>query len=82
MLILIGQKDIQVDWQSDGPALEAVAGDNVTIVYPENANHILKFEPKPAAELTAADAVAYNAADRVLDPESLQAILDWLAANQ
>lgn len=79
VLVLIGQKDIQVDWESDGAALEAAAGDNVTFVYPPNANHIMKLEEKPAAELTASDAVSYNAADRVLDPEALQALLDWLA---
>ena len=78
-LVIIGQKDIQVDWQIDGAALEAAAGNNVTFSYPANANHALKLEEKPAGELTAADGATYNAADRVLDPETLEVILEWLA---
>ncbi|HOU40197.1 MAG TPA: hypothetical protein PK829_02910, partial [Promineifilum sp.] len=78
-LVIIGQKDIQIDWQADGPVLAAAAGDNVTFSYPANANHVLKLEEKPAGELTAADGANYNAADRVLDPETVQIILDWLA---
>lgn len=81
VLVIIGQKDIQIDWQADGAVLEAAAGDNVTFSYPANANHVLKHEPKPADELTAADGNSYNAADRVLDPETLQIILDWLVAQ-
>lgn len=79
VLVLIGQKDIQIDWQADGAVLEAAAGDNVTFSYPPNANHVLKLEEKPADELTAADGATYNAPDRVLDPETVQIILDWLA---
>jgi alpha-beta hydrolase superfamily lysophospholipase len=84
VLIVIGKKDIQVNWQVDGAALEtALAGrDNVTFVYPDNANHVLKHEEKPREQLTPADAAAsYSAADRVLDPEALQAIQTWLAAR-
>ena len=78
-LVLIGQKDIQVDWQADGQVLEAAAGDNVTFAYPANANHVLKLEEKPVEELTAVDGATYNNPDRVLDPETVQVILDWLA---
>ncbi len=78
VLVLIGQKDIQVDAAADGQALETAAGDNVTFVYPANANHVLKLEEKPVGELGPGDAVAYNAPDRVLDPESLEAILAFL----
>lgn len=81
VLVVIGQKDIQIDWQADGAVLESAAGDNVTFVYPPDANHVMKYEPKPAAELTAADATAYNAPDRALDPEALQSILAWLGAR-
>ena len=77
-LVIIGQKDIQIDWQADGAVLEAAAGDNVTFSYPANANHVLKLEEKAADELTAADGATYNAADRVLDPEVVQIILEWL----
>lgn len=79
VLVIIGRKDIQIDWQADGAVLEAAAGDNVTFSYPPNANHVLKLEEKPAEELTAADGATYNAADRVLDPETVQIILNWLA---
>jgi alpha-beta hydrolase superfamily lysophospholipase len=79
VLVIIGQKDIQIDWQADGGVLEAAAGDNVTFSYPPNANHVLKLEEKPAEELTAADGATYNAADRVLDPETVTVILEWLA---
>ena len=80
VLVLIGQKDIQIDWQLDGERLEeAVAGrENVTFVYPEDANHVFKYEEKPAEELTAADAVNYNSADSVLDDVSVATILAWL----
>ena len=56
-LVLIGKKDIQVDWQLDGQALEGQAGGNplVTFAYPGNANHVLKYEPKAREELTPAD---------------------------
>ena len=79
VLVMIGKKDIQVDWQADGRVLQAAAGDNVTFSFPPDANHVLKHEEKAAAELTAAEAASYNAADRVLDPQALQTILNWLA---
>ena len=83
VMVLIGKKDIQIDWQLDGGRLEeAVEGSGtVTFVYPDNANHVFKYEEKPAEELTAADAVHYNAADRVLDEETVSAILGWLAGR-
>ena len=77
-LVIIGRKDIQIDWEADGALLEAAAGDNVTFSYPANANHILKLEETPVEELTAANGANYNAADRVLDAETVQIILDWL----
>jgi alpha-beta hydrolase superfamily lysophospholipase len=82
-LILIGQKDIQIDWRLDGEPLEAKAVGNaaITFVYPKDANHVLKFEPKAREELTSADATTYNLADRILDPESVALILDWLDAH-
>ncbi len=83
-LVVIGKKDIQVDWQLDGAPLEAAASTmkNVTFAYPENANHVLKNEPKSRSELTAAvDGLTYNAADKVLDAEGLKVIVDWLAVR-
>ncbi len=79
VLVVIGQKDIQIDWQADGAVLEAAAGDNVTFSYPPDANHILKFEELPADELSGSEAAAYNAPNRVLDAETVRVILEWLA---
>ncbi|NJN82956.1 MAG: hypothetical protein HC802_12210 [Caldilineaceae bacterium] len=83
VLILIGKKDIQIDWELDGQPLEAAVADRetVTFVYPENANHVFKYEEKPAEDLTANDGASYNVAGRVLDDESLAIMLDWLAAQ-
>ena len=80
VLVVIGKKDVQVDWQLDGVLLEAAAKDhkNVTFNYPDNANHVLKNEPRPRSELSGADALNYNASDRVLDADGLTAINDWL----
>jgi pimeloyl-ACP methyl ester carboxylesterase len=82
-LVLIGKKDIQVDWQLDGQALEGQAAGNplVAFAYPEDANHVLKYEAKAREELTPADGTTYNLPDRVLDPETVTTILDWLATH-
>ncbi len=84
VLIIIGKKDIQANWQADGQALEAaLAGrHNVTFAYPENANHILKYEPKAREQLLPAEvAASYNAADRHLDPDALATIETWLETH-
>jgi uncharacterized protein len=81
VLIIIGRKDLQVDWQADGePLRRAAAGrTDVRFLYPENANHVLKHEPRPREELNQAAAVLrYNAPDVTLDEESVAAIVDWL----
>ncbi len=83
-LIVIGKKDLQVDWQADGePLQQAVAGRaNVTFLFPDDANHILKHEPRPRAELTLPEVSArYNAPDAQLDPRALASILEWLVAH-
>jgi uncharacterized protein len=85
VLIVLGKKDIQVDWQTDGPLFEAVSNEqnNVTIVYAENANHVLKFEPRPRSQLNPAEVTAtYNAEDTALDSEPVQAITSWLRAHR
>jgi uncharacterized protein len=80
MLIVIGKKDIQINWQTDGAALEAATAKNsaVTFAYPPNANHVLKNEPTPREQLSAQSALRYNAADTELDPETVGIIVDWL----
>lgn len=84
VLVLIGKKDIQVNWQADGSIIEAIAKThrNITVVYPENANHVLKHEPRDRSRLTAADVTAsYNADGNVLDEEAVAAITTWLATH-
>jgi hypothetical protein len=56
---------------------------NISIVYPEHANHVLKHEPRSHAQLSPADAVAaYNAESTVLDAETVAAIIGWLHKHQ
>jgi hypothetical protein len=56
---------------------------NISIVYPEHANHVLKHEPHSRAQLSPGDAVAaYNAERAVLDAETVAAIVDWLQRHQ
>jgi len=84
VLVVTGRKDIQTDWKLDGGALEEASRgrSNVTFSYPENANHVLKHEPRPREELTAVNAIAaYNAPEARLDPEAMAAILDWLGRH-
>jgi uncharacterized protein len=81
VLIVLGKKDTQVDWLVDGPILAGVAQehDNIHIVTLENANHVLKFEPKARAELSVTEVMAsYSAEQGFLDPQGLEAILSWL----
>jgi uncharacterized protein len=81
MLVVIGKKDLQINWKVDGAALESVTAHKaaVSFSYPENANHVLKHEEMPVEELTAEYIGArYNAPDAELDKESANAIFDWL----
>jgi hypothetical protein len=81
ILVVIGKKDIQVDWQADGGALEAATADEgyVSFVYPENADHVLKHEVGPREGLRASEVgLRYNAQGRCLDQEAVDAILVWL----
>ncbi len=84
VLVIIGKKDLQVDWQADGEPLQrAAAGhEKVTFLFPENANHVLKQELRPRSELVPAEiAESYNGPDARLDPQALASILEWLAAH-
>jgi hypothetical protein len=83
VLIVIGKKDVQVDWQTDGDRFASLAQrrDNITLVHPENATHVLKYEPRAKSELTPAAVMAsYSADDTVLDAETVEAITSWLKA--
>lgn len=80
VLVLIGKKDIQVDWQVDGKALQLAAAEkpNVAFIFPEDANHVLKHEARARGELNAATAATYNADDATLDDVGTRAIIEWL----
>ncbi len=84
ILVIIGKKDIQVDWQADGEPLQRAAAGHkeVTFLFPENANHVLKQELRPRSELVPTQiAESYNGPDTRLDPQALTSILEWLAAH-
>lgn len=81
VLVVIGKKDIQVNWKDDGELLQRAAAGrpDVTFVFPDDGNHILKHEPRPLEALTAEVAMAsYNADDGDLDPETTSTVVDWL----
>lgn len=81
ILVLIGKKDIQIDWEADGRPLEEATADrgNGTFEYPADADHVLKYEDCPRDTLVAAEVGArYNAEGRILDPKAVAAILRWL----
>ena len=81
ILVVIGKKDIQVDWKTDGKLLENVTAQrsDVSFVYPENANHILKHEEMSREALNSQYvSLHYNAPDAQLDVEAADAIVNWL----
>ena len=83
-LVVIGKKDLQVDWQADGTPLQRAAAGHeaVTFLFPEDANHVLKYEPRPRAELEMGTVLQhYNDPDTALDPQTLAEIEAWLAAH-
>ena len=85
LLIVIGKKDLQVDWQVDGSRWEAFAEDhsNITVVYPDNANHVLKHEPRPREQLSPAEiANGYNGAGAMLDTQVVETLTAWLSARR
>lgn len=80
--MIIGKKDVQVDWQVDGSRWEALAKErnNITSVYPDNANHVLKYEPRSREQLTPTDIMnSYSAADTVLGSQVVETISAWLS---
>jgi pimeloyl-ACP methyl ester carboxylesterase len=84
VLVIIGKKDIQINWQADGEPLQRAAAGHkdVTFLFPENVNHVLKHEPRPRSELVPAEVTAsYNAPGAQLDPEVQASIPEWLAAH-
>jgi pimeloyl-ACP methyl ester carboxylesterase len=85
LLVIIGKKDVQVDWQVDGSRWEKLAKEhnNITLVYPDNANHVLKHEPRPREQLSPTEIVnSYSASDTVLDTQVVETISAWLNARR
>ena len=83
-LVVIGKKDLQVDWQADGePLRKAAAGnENVALLFPEDANHVLKEELRPRSELQLAQVMQnYNSPESRLDPQATADIMAWLTAH-
>ena len=81
VLVLLGKKDIQVVWEIDSPIFEELVKKlpYVKMAYAENANHVLKHEARPLAEMSMADIMAsYNAETSRLDEQALEMILGWL----
>ncbi|WP_424358470.1 alpha/beta hydrolase family protein [Methanocella sp. MCL-LM] len=81
LLVVIGKKDIQVDWKANGEALEEAARQNseATFLYPETANHVLKHEEAPVEKLDPQSvSLNYNAPGIELDEEAVNAIINWL----
>jgi pimeloyl-ACP methyl ester carboxylesterase len=85
IFVVIGKNDIQVDWKIDGKALEKATTQNteVSFVYPENANHVLKHEETPKEKITSQYIILnYNAQNAELDQEATNAIVKWLKIQQ
>ena len=83
-LVIIGKKDIQVDWRADGEPLRhaAAANAHVSFLFPEDANHVLKHESRPRVELKPGQAVSnYNGGDAKLDPDATASIIEWLRGH-
>lgn len=81
VLIVIGKKDIQVNWETDGDSLrEALASkDNLSMEFPENANHVLKHEDTPREQLIPMKVGENYNSDKVsLDEDTVEIILSWL----
>lgn len=79
-LVVIGGKDVQVDVAADGGPLQAAATGTaaVTFAFPPDANHVLKHDGRPLADVVAAPGTGYNEPGTRLDPEALATILGWL----
>jgi len=83
VLVVIGKKDIQVNWEVDGAKLQAAAAGkaNITFNFPDNANHILEYEAKDKSAINLTDP-GYNTPDRVLDGPTVDTITAWLDSHK
>jgi pimeloyl-ACP methyl ester carboxylesterase len=79
-LVLIGQKDLQVDARADGTPLQSATQGmpNILFAFPANANHVLKEDVRPIEAIVAAPGTGYNEPGTRLDVEAVATILSWL----
>jgi acetyl esterase/lipase len=86
-LVLAAGKDVQIDPDLDARRLDEAlraAGRDVTLHLAADADHVLKHEPRPLAEIRANPVAVqrgYNAEGRTLDASAVAAIVAWLAAH-
>lgn len=81
VLVLNGEKDIQIDPSRDAKRLSALLGARGRLVLLPNANHVFKLESQPLDALKADVAGTqkrYNAPDAVLADDAIKAIVAWL----
>jgi len=84
VFVLNGAKDIQVDPKVDAEPLRdaaKAAGKNVRFVIYEDADHVLKAEPRPMSELGATAGLSYNAAGRELASGLVADLSAWIDAH-
>lgn len=87
VLVLQGGKDVQVDPAENAERLVAArraAGKAVDYHLSPMANHVLKTEPLSVKELRenlVQVQTGYNAPDRQLDPDLLEALSQWIRAH-
>nr|HEX4314491.1 alpha/beta hydrolase [Kofleriaceae bacterium] len=87
VLIVQGLKDLQIDPQLDAARLESTIrgnGGTVQLFLAPDANHVMKHETRPLADLRKApqDAIhGYNDASAKLDDTAVSAIDAWLMAH-
>lgn len=82
VLLVAARKDQQAVYEEDALALYESVSEHkqadVTLAEMKNSNHVFKFEPKPLKELGILDALSYNKAGKVIDPEVIKTISAWL----
>ena len=81
VLVVIGKKDIQVDWGVDGKALEAATSRKVgmSFAYPENGKHLRKDEGEPRERLSARNVGKhYKSTGPRHDVAAKDRIIGWL----
>lgn len=78
-LIVSGGKDLQVSAERDVKPLAAARPENTTLVLIEDADHVLKAEPRPVEELNPQAGLQYNAEGRTLADGVVEAIVAFIS---